>query len=126
MERPREIISASILTLAVVSQVVLSFFRYESNGNEFITNTGWVILWISALFGLLPIFTLRKWGKVPEGQAYSHTTALVDQGIYRVVRHPQYLACILLGTGLSLIVQHWIVTILGTVVAIISYADTYA
>jgi protein-S-isoprenylcysteine O-methyltransferase Ste14 len=125
MERPREIISATILTNAAVGQVVLSFFLYNHNRNEFVRNTGWVILWISAIFGWLPIFTLQKWGAVPKGKGYVHTTIMVDRGVYGIIRHPQYLAGILLGVGLSLIVQHWIVTILGVVVAIMSYAVTF-
>jgi hypothetical protein len=52
MERLRGIISATILTVAAVGQVVLWFFLYNHNGNEFIRNTGWVILWISAIPGV--------------------------------------------------------------------------
>jgi protein-S-isoprenylcysteine O-methyltransferase Ste14 len=50
---------------------------------------------------------------------------VVERGVYKIVRHLQYLAGILLGVGLSLIVQHWIVAILGAIVAVISYAGTF-
>jgi protein-S-isoprenylcysteine O-methyltransferase Ste14 len=125
MKHARYILSATLLTIAAVGQVALSFILYNPTANEFIRNLGWVVLWISAIFGWLPIFTLSKWGGVPKGKGYVHTTLLVDRGVYRIVRHPQYLAGILLGAGLSLVVQHWIVAILGFVVAIISYTDTF-
>jgi protein-S-isoprenylcysteine O-methyltransferase Ste14 len=116
---------AVVLAVAAVAQVILSFLLYNRNGDVTIRTAGWVVLWISAIFGWIPVFTLRKWGSVPRGQAYVHTTALVDRGVYGIVRHPQYLAGILLGVGLGLIVQHWVVGILGAVVALISYADTF-
>ena len=121
----RTMISALILTLAAVGQIILSYFLYNVDGNIIIRNLGWVILWISAAFGWLPILTLRRWGKVPEGKGYMHTTKLVDRGVYAIVRHPQYLAGMLLGVALALIAQHWIIAILGAVVVLISYIDTF-
>lgn len=126
IERHRLTITAFVLTFAALGQIILSFVLYNEEGNIFIRNLGWILLWISAIFGWLPMFTLRKWGKVPDGKAYVHTTELVDRGIFGIVRHPQYLAGILLGIGLSLIVQHWLVAILGVVVAGISYSDTHS
>jgi len=125
MKQVRVITSAVILTLAAVGQIILSFLLYKHSGNLIIRNVGWVILWISAVFGWLPIFTLKKWGGVPKGKGYIQTTTLVDRGVYAIVRHPQYLAGMLLGIGLSLIVQHWAVALLGAVVVIISYIDTF-
>lgn len=125
MKRARVSVLALLLTVAAVGQVVLSFFLYNEYANETIRNTGWVILWISAIFGWLPILNLKKWGGVPEGKGYVHTTALVDRGLYGIVRHPQYLAGILLGLALGLVVQHWLVAVLGAVVVVTSYADTF-
>jgi protein-S-isoprenylcysteine O-methyltransferase Ste14 len=103
MRKTRIILSSTILTIAAVGQIILSFILYNDNGNSIIRNTGWVILWISAVFGWLPILTLRKWGKVPEGNGYIPTTILVDRGVYAIVRHPQYLAGMLMGIALTLI-----------------------
>lgn len=119
MKRARVIISAVVLTVAGVGLIISSFLLYNENGNVAIRNVGWVILWISAIFGWLPILTLQKWGGVPKGKGYVHTTVLVDRGLYGIVRHPQYLAGILLGIGLTLVAQHWVVGVLGTVVAVI-------
>ena len=125
MKGTRKIILATILTIAAVGQIILSFLLYDENGNTTIRNIGWVILWMSAIFGWLPIFTLRKLGGVPQGKGYVHTTVLVDRGVYAIVRHPQYLAGMLLGLALTLIAQHWIVAVLGAAAIIVYYVDTY-
>lgn len=121
----RTIFLATILTIAAVGQIILTFLLYNDNSNSIVRNIGWVVLWTSAVFGWLPILTLRKWGKVPEGKGYMHTTTVVDRGVYTIVRHPQYLAGVLMGIALALIAQHLIVAILGAVVVLISYADTF-
>ena len=84
-----------------------------------------MILWtLSAVFGWMPIYTLRKHGGVPEGKSYIHTTILVDSGIYGIVRHPQYLAGILINLAFILIAQNWVILILGIVSAVLFYIDT--
>ena len=60
-----------------------------------------------------------------EGRSYIHTTVLVDSGIYAIVRHPQYLAGILMAIALFLIAQHWLIGILGIVLIFIYYQNTY-
>jgi protein-S-isoprenylcysteine O-methyltransferase Ste14 len=121
----RSFFPAAVLTVAIVGQVILSFLLYNAAGNTTVRNVGWVILWISAVFGVLPIPTMRKWGQVPKGKSYMETTALVDRGVYAIVRHPQYLAGILLGIGMPLVAQHWAVAVLAPVVVLVSYSDTF-
>jgi protein-S-isoprenylcysteine O-methyltransferase Ste14 len=125
MKNTRTMISSIILTIAAVGQIILSFLLYNDDGDTVLRNIGWVALWISAAFGWLPILTLRRWGKVPEGKGYMHTTALVDQGVYAIVRHPQYLAGILMGIALTLIAQHWIVAVMGAILVLTTYLDTF-
>ena len=89
------IIYATILTIAAVGQIVLAFLFYNPEGNELLINIGWGVLMLSAIFGWLPIFTFRRKGGV-KGKGYIRTTVLVDRGVYGIVRHPQYLAGVLL------------------------------
>jgi protein-S-isoprenylcysteine O-methyltransferase Ste14 len=119
------IIMAIILTLVAVGQIVLAILLYNQDGNTDVINLGWVILWLSAIFGWLPIFTLKKWGDMPKEKSYMLTSVLVDQGIYAVVRHPQYLAGILMSLALPLISQHWAVALFGIVAAAIYYVNTF-
>ncbi|MFX1519370.1 MAG: methyltransferase family protein [Promethearchaeota archaeon] len=83
-----------------------------------------MILWtLSAVFGWVPIYSLRKHGGVPEGKSYIHTTILVDSGIYGIVRHPQYLAWILINLAVILIAQDCVILILGIVSSALIYID---
>lgn len=119
------IIIEIVLTIVAVGQIVLSFVLYNKNGNSMIRNAGWMVLWLSAIFGWLPIFTLKKYGMVPKGKGYVHTTQLVDKGIYAVVRHPQYVAGMLMAIALWLIAQHWINAVLGIVLIVLYYLSAF-
>jgi protein-S-isoprenylcysteine O-methyltransferase Ste14 len=121
MKNPRAIIIAAVLTLAAVGQIVLAILLHNPEANATIINIGWGILWLSALFGLLPIYTFRKWGGVPKGKGYIPTTILVDRGVYSIVRHPQYLAGILMSLALYLVSRHWAVALTGVVAMATSY-----
>lgn len=114
-----------VLTIVAVGQIVLCFILYNKNGNVLIRNFGWIILWLSAIFGWLPIFTFKKYGKVPKGKGYVHTTQLVDRGVYAIVQHPQYLAGILISIALYLIAQRWVVGILGVILIVIYYLRAF-
>ncbi len=119
----KTIISGLVLTITSVSQIALAFIFYNPAANECLINTGWIILMLSAVFGWVPIFTFRKKGGVIGG-GYIHTTRLVDGGIYAIVRHPQYLAGILISVALPFITQHWLVILPGLISIIFYYLDT--
>lgn len=119
------IISATILTVVAVGQIILAILLYNPEDNVVLINIGWGVLMLSAVFGWLPIFTFRKKGKV-KGRGYIRTTVLVDSGIYGIVRHPQYLAGVLMGIALPMITQHWLVAVLGIAAIVIYYLDTFA
>ena len=106
-----------VLTIASVGQIILSFLRYVSDGNTILRNAGWTVLMLSGVFGWLPIYTFRKHGSVAKGSSYIHTTELVQTGVYGLVRHPQYLAGILMNLALWMITQDWLVGVFGLVAA---------
>jgi len=121
----RSLVSGIVLGVAAVGQVVLAFVLYRQDANALLRNLSWAVLWISAILGWWPILWLRLRGGVAKGQSYIRTTQLVTSGPYALVRHPQYLAGSLLGLGIAGVVQHWIVTVLGVIVASISYLGTW-
>ncbi len=125
MNTTRDILLSILLTLAAVAQIVLAFILYDENDNLVIINLGWVILWISAIFGWLPIFTFKKYGGVKKGESYIQTSVLVERGVYAIVRHPQYLAGILMGLAIPLVSQHWLIAGLGLIVIVILYLNTF-
>jgi protein-S-isoprenylcysteine O-methyltransferase Ste14 len=109
-----------ILTLA---QFICNFFFFIDPGIRLLRIIGWVIWAFSVVFGFLPMLIFRRRGGVAQGKSYMHTTQLVDSGLYAVVRHPQYLAGILLNIALMLISQHWLIIVLGVPAMVLMYID---
>lgn len=108
----------SVLTIL---QALLSFFLYNQEGVESVRYLAWAVWVVMCIFAIVPIFTLRRKGGVPDGKGYVHTTALVDTGVYAVVRHPQYLSFMLLNLFLILVAQHWLITLMGLPAMALSY-----
>lgn len=114
-----------ILTILMALQIIffIIFFNY---GKILVLRYVGAFVWIlSAILGWLPIYTFRKKGKVLKGKSYISTTKLVDSGIYSIIRHPQYLAGILLSLAFIFISQHWVVLILGILIILILYNDMF-
>jgi len=108
----------SVLTIL---QTLSSFLLYNQEGVESVRYLAWAVWVVMCIFGIVPIFTLRRKGGVPDGKGYIHTTALVDTGVYAVVRHPQYLSFMLLNLFLILVAQHWLITLMGLPAMALSY-----
>jgi protein-S-isoprenylcysteine O-methyltransferase Ste14 len=119
----RSYISASIAGVLTLAQLISFFFLEVGAGNSALRILGWIIWLISIIFGVLPIIIFRARGGVPKGQSYVKTTLLVEDGLYGIVRHPQYLAGILLNLALILIAQHWLIVLLGFPAMVLMYID---
>jgi protein-S-isoprenylcysteine O-methyltransferase Ste14 len=52
-----------------------------------------------------------------------HTTALVDSGLYAIVRHPQFLGCIMLMSASILVSQHWLSAIVSIPISMWLYRE---
>jgi protein-S-isoprenylcysteine O-methyltransferase Ste14 len=116
---------SSVAGVLTVAQIALAFFLRRSS-SEAVEWIGWICLWTSAIFGVLPIITFRRKGGVAKGESYMKTTTLVDTGIYAIVRHPQGgTAWLLINLGVMLIAQHWTSMVLGLVSMGLAYADTF-
>ncbi len=121
----KDLVLASIYSPLMVLQLVLFFFFYQNYlGFDLMVYVGTFLWVLSAMFGILPIYEFRKKGGVPEGSSYIHTTELVDTGVYSIVRHPQYLAGLLIILALILMTQHWLSVTAGVVAFVAFYIDT--
>lgn len=110
--RPISPVGHVLLAVFMILQIGLSFFLYNPQW-IWLTNIGWVVFFISALLGWLPTYEFKRKGGVGKGESYMKTTKLVDTGIYGIVRHPQFVAGILIAFALPLITQSWIIVLLG-------------
>ena len=117
---------AWIWSALLLLQVVLAFFVFTEPRSQAVWVAGWVIWALGTIFAIWPILALRARGSVPRGKSYMETTALVDTGIYAIVRHPQSgTSGILLNLALALIGQHWLLAVLAAVGMILIYVDTF-
>ena len=86
---------------------------------------GWVVWAIGMVLVMAPIVLFPRRGGVAKGQAFVHTTKLVDTGLYSVVRHPQYLGGILaIFLATPLLYPHWLFAVLGVPGVLILYWST--
>ena len=106
----------------MTAQILLGFRLYNPSGNVPLQIMGWLVGWTAGILGVWPIITLRQRGGLRKGKDYTNTTLLVDSGVYAVVRHPQYLAFVFLSLFLILVVQHWLVALLGAAAIVLMYA----
>ncbi len=113
----------TMVTILTVAQFIAFFFFYNQAGYTVLRYIGWITWVLSIVFGWWPIYTLRNKGGVAKGKSFVHTTVLVESDLYAIVRHPQYLAGILLNIALMLISQHWVSIGLGIPAAIFMYLD---
>lgn len=101
--------------------VVFVFYNYYSL--DFLVYAGWILLVFSVVIIFLAGGEFRKKGGAPKGKSIVHTTALVDSGVYAVIRHPQYLGFMLFVLSLVLMSQHWLGVISGVLGSALFYKD---
>jgi protein-S-isoprenylcysteine O-methyltransferase Ste14 len=97
--------------------VILMFgllFLVGNVNSKAVWYAGWVLWGISITLLAMPFIIFPRRGGVKKGKNALHTTALVDTGIYAVVRHPQYLGWFLMYPAIILFGQHWLFIPLGT------------
>jgi protein-S-isoprenylcysteine O-methyltransferase Ste14/NAD-dependent dihydropyrimidine dehydrogenase PreA subunit len=108
------------LLLPIVSTVYGIWFG-PSLGIQPLFYMGWALLPVALLFFFSIVIYFKRDGKPGEGKGLMDTTVLVDSGTYAIVRHPQVLGGILLMIASILISQHWLVAIVGVIVAASGY-----
>ena len=113
------IVTIILIIESIIFAGILLFYRNLII--EYIDYLGWGLLVLSIYFALAPVYIFKKIERVPEGKSYIHTKVIVDNGLFGIVRHPQYLSMLLVEIGLVLIVQHWLILILSSICFILTY-----
>ncbi len=118
-----EWIPSIIYGLLIIYQIVLAIIHYKTASYDAIQWLGWVLLWSTIIFGQLPVWTFRKYGKVKKGKNYIHTNTVVEKGLYSIMRHPQYFSWILISFGLSCLNQLWYSFLISILITPFIYYD---
>lgn len=113
------IVTLLLIIETIIFACILLFYRNLII--EYFDYLGWILLVLSLYFALAPVYIFKKKADVPKGKSYIHTKVIVDDGVFGIVRHPQYLSMLLVEIGLVLIVQHWLILIFSIVCFVLTY-----
>jgi protein-S-isoprenylcysteine O-methyltransferase Ste14 len=91
----------------------LSLFLENDSAIGWLQAVGWLLVGAGIVLIFLPMFVLHRKGQPEEGKDWTHTSTLVDTGIYAVVRHPLYLGWSLMYPALVLASQHWLTVVIA-------------
>ena len=59
---------SSIASVLTIAQIALAFILH-GEAPEALQWAGWICVWTSGIFGVLPIITFRRKGGVPQGES---------------------------------------------------------
>lgn len=109
----------------VIGQIAMVFLLPRAWDDEWLDWLQWpgYLLWFSAaVLGVLPVVVFRRRGGVEEKASYIETSRLVTNGLYSIVRHPQYLSLIHLALAGVLLKPHWATIANAVLIGAASYA----
>jgi len=101
--------SAVVISLIIVTQFL------PQGDDPYLRGTGVFVLLLAGVFIFAPFYLLARHGRIKDGQTYMQARIVVDQGLYAITRHPQYLGYIFLACGFALLSQHWVTVLLAAV-----------
>lgn len=110
-------LAAAVLTVALIA----AHFVLDASRPWWLTTIGALLLALAAALIFPPFVHLSRHGETKEGGPYFATTKVVDRGIYRVVRHPQYLGYICLVLGFGALNPHLLTAALAAAAAVFFY-----
>ena len=85
----------------------------DRGDNRYMRGAGAVVLAVAGILIFVPFVLLRKHGRGEDDETYMQTNAVVDGGLYALVRHPQYLGYMLPAAGFSLLSRQWLSVVLA-------------
>jgi protein-S-isoprenylcysteine O-methyltransferase Ste14 len=116
-----ETFTSVILFVTFIALLITGFLIQNHDKIMFLYYIGWILWVLACILAYSPNFLFKKYGEVPQGKRYVYTTILVDQGIYSIIRHPQYSGSLFVAFSLILIQQTPVSLILGMICIITSY-----
>ena len=111
-ERKPPSLFAWLASLVTILLLIASQFL-ERGDNAYLRGMGMAMLVLAGVFIFAPFFLLQKHGQSQDSRTYMQTEAIVDLGLYAIIRHAQYLGYMLLVGGFALLSQHWLAVLLA-------------
>lgn len=103
----------STASVVLVATWALYFLIWHDPLLQWLAYAGWAVLVVGLVLIVLAMATLRRKGRSGKGESFTQTTAIVDSGVYAIVRHPLYLGWLLVYVAVMLFSQHWLVVLMG-------------
>jgi protein-S-isoprenylcysteine O-methyltransferase Ste14 len=113
---------AWLAALATLGTILVPQFLTRGD-NADLRGAGVLLLALAAVLIFPPFFLLRKHGRIEDGETYMQTRAVVDQGSYSIIRHPQYLGYMFLACGFALLSQHTLAVLLAAAAVTLFYVQ---
>jgi protein-S-isoprenylcysteine O-methyltransferase Ste14 len=113
----------SLEALLFLGNVVTCFLFFNSRGLAGVMWIGWAAFAIAVIVGWQGYAALSEQGDQRKDENWLQTRALVDTGLYAVVRHPIYLSFLLLSVAPAFLTQHLASIGISGVLALVIYRD---
>ena len=110
-----------IMSVIFLAQVIITILYYNHLKLANILIPGWLLIVLGIYLNIRARDDIREHGKFADGTSFYHTQAVVDKGIFGIVRHPIYLGFILIDLGIVGLSQHWISAILAIPILVYLY-----
>ena len=115
-EYPHFAVAGLFTLLLLLVQLLL-----EGGGPELLRRASLFFAVAALVLIFVPMWTFRRYGRVPDGATYMEATVVVERGLFGLVRHPQYLGYIFLNLTFMLLSQHWLAWIFGAAAIVFFY-----
>ncbi len=101
--------------LFIIINIVIMAFEQQTPKFYLLVYLG-ILLWLlSVILWVSGLVALKKHGALTQTTNYMSTSQVVDSGVYRIFRHPQYTSFILFNMGIMLKIQTTLVLFVGIV-----------
>jgi protein-S-isoprenylcysteine O-methyltransferase Ste14 len=109
--------------LLFLGNVATCFLFYNSRGLLGLMWIGWALFLLAIFVGWRGYAALAEQGGQRAGDRWLQTRTIVDTGLYGVVRHPLYLAFLMMTVAPALLTQHWVSIFISVAFAVLLYRD---
>ena len=116
-----EVILVTILSLSYIGLILSGFILQNESYNDIIGLMGWILWFFGIFLAFVPNVVFKKRSGVKKGDSYTQTTKLVDDGVYSIIRHPQYTGGLIIAVSMCLILQTWLTYLLAAIAITTTY-----